>query len=291
MDKIIVERIRKLKTDEEIYNFVKERIQELENLSEEKIVGQGYTDSFKDFISSKMHYKPVTKYNRKDTADLVYDDYTPYIEIIKRIKDIMYNEASIFSDVFHYVYNYLPNSDLLGFNRATLYAFSGRESVSIKEVRDKECGLCSERAGLVQNLFKIIGIDSEWVCGYRDGQPHAFNIIYPNGYDEELAVLFDVSHFVSFINEDKKVSFGYFTVLDADLYKKLFEGTPVKVKINIAENFYRKVYNLDSTFHFEGDEVSYTVGLDKKIKPYNHITSDEWLYRAHMENGLNEKTK
>ena len=56
MDKIIKERIEKLNTDEEIYEFVYSRIKELEESAEEKTVGQEYTDSFTDFISSNIHY-------------------------------------------------------------------------------------------------------------------------------------------------------------------------------------------------------------------------------------------
>ena len=73
----INKRIFELENDEEIINFVKERLDELEINSEEKTVGQNYTDSFQDYISQKIHYKAADKLGDKECPDLVYDDMTP----------------------------------------------------------------------------------------------------------------------------------------------------------------------------------------------------------------------
>ena len=53
----IKNKILSLKTDEEIESFIKERLNELENNSIESTVGQGYTSRFREYISSKTHYK------------------------------------------------------------------------------------------------------------------------------------------------------------------------------------------------------------------------------------------
>ena len=53
----INKKIFELQTDEEIIKFVNERLAELETNSEEKTVGQNYTDSFQDYISQKTHYR------------------------------------------------------------------------------------------------------------------------------------------------------------------------------------------------------------------------------------------
>lgn len=47
----INKRIFELQTDGDIIKFVDERLSELETNSQEKIVGQNYTDSFQDYIS------------------------------------------------------------------------------------------------------------------------------------------------------------------------------------------------------------------------------------------------
>ena len=53
--------ILSLQTDEEIIDFVKKRIQELEEKSIETTVGQNYTTTFKEYISEKTHYKTGKK--------------------------------------------------------------------------------------------------------------------------------------------------------------------------------------------------------------------------------------
>lgn len=52
-------RIMTLSTYKDIEEFVNERLNELEENSEEKTVGQNYTDSFRDYISCKVHYKEL----------------------------------------------------------------------------------------------------------------------------------------------------------------------------------------------------------------------------------------
>ena len=105
----INKRIFELKDEEEIRKFVKLRIAELEEIAEEKTVGQNYTDSFSDYISSKVHYKAAEKFNDAECPDLVYDDIEPYINLIKAIKESSwYNELSLFTTIFFEVYKYLP---------------------------------------------------------------------------------------------------------------------------------------------------------------------------------------
>ena len=70
----IRERIYSCDTEDDIKQLVEERIYELEQNSEEETIGQGYTDIFKDFISSKVHYKPAAKFGDIDCPDLLYDD-------------------------------------------------------------------------------------------------------------------------------------------------------------------------------------------------------------------------
>lgn len=71
-------------TDDQIEDFVKKRIQELEEESVETTVGQGYTTVFREYISEKTHYR--AKINDIEYPDLVYDDITPYISLVKAIK-------------------------------------------------------------------------------------------------------------------------------------------------------------------------------------------------------------
>ena len=278
--------ILSLQTDEEIIDFVKKRIQELEEKSIETTVGQNYTTTFKEYISEKTHYKAGEKLQDAECPDLVYDDITPYINLIKAIKkNSWYNELTLFSTVFFEVYNYLPSDDI-GLGRAFTYLGNKGKRVSIKQIRDNACAFCSEKSGMAHNMFKFLGIDSEVVCGYRDSERHAYNIVYPNGYGNEPMVIYDPSFFVNFVMNDKKLSFGYFKALRREDYEKLMSGIPIKIDLSKTEKNYRQLYSLGDEYIFEGDTPSYIAGLDKKKElPGDNIT-DDLYYSTHLENGV-----
>ena len=278
--------ILSLQADEEINDFVKKRIQELEDKSIETTVGQNYTTSFKEYISEKTHYKAGEKLQDAECPDLVYDDITPYINLIKAIKqNTWYNELTLVSTIFFVVYNYLPN-DNIGLARAFTYLGNKGKRVSIKQIKDNACAFCSEKAGLAHNIFKFLGIDSEVVCGYRDSVRHAYNIIYPNGYGNEPMVIYDPSFFVYFIKDGQKLSCGYFKALGREDYEKLMSGLPVKIDLSKTEENYRQLYRFGDEYVFEGDTPSYIAGLDRKIEiPGDNITEDLY-YSTHLENGV-----
>lgn len=261
----INKKIFELKSDEEIINFVEERLNELETSSVEKTVGQNYTDSFQDYISQKTHYKAAEKFDDSECPDLVYDDITPYINLIKEIKKgNWYNELTLFTTIFFTVYKYLPSEDV-GLGRYMTYASHKGKQLSIKSVRDNECAFCSEKAGMAHNLFKFLGIDSEVVCGARGTEMHAYNFIYPNGYEKEPMVLFDPSYFVSFINGNNKLSFGFYAVFRRQDYEALKNGTPTQIDLTETEETYRKLYGYNGSlddYDFEYETPIYIFGLE-----------------------------
>ncbi len=269
MDKSeIQKKIYELKSDEEIIEFVKKRISDLESNSIESKVGQGYTNLFQEYISEKTHYKAGTSFEDAECPDLVYDDITPYVELVKEIrKGPWYSELSLFSTVFYTIYDYLPSDDI-GLGRAMTYMAKKGDRISIKTIRDNGCAFCSEKAGLAHNMFKFLGIDSEVACGYRDSEMHAFNMVYPNGYGNEPMVIYDPSFFVSFVEDGKKTSFGYFKALGRNDYEKLINGTPIKVDLTKTEKNYRQLYGWNGSLDnskFEGEQPTYAIGLSKKI--------------------------
>lgn len=271
----INKKIFELQSDEEVINFVKERLNELETSSVEKTVGQNYTDSFQDYISQKMHYKAAEKFDDSECPDLVYDDITPYINLIKEIKKgTWYNELTLVTTIFFIVYKYLPSEDI-GLGRFMTYASHKGKQLSIKTVSENGVGFCSEKAGMAHNLFKFLGIDSEVICGARGSEIHAYNFIYPNGYEKEPMVLFDPSHFVNFINGNNKISFGFYKAFCRQDYEALKNGTPTQIDLTKTEETYRKLYgyngNLDD-YDFEYEIPTYIYGLEnaKNYRNSNH---------------------
>ncbi len=272
----INKKVFELQNDEEIINFVKERLNELEINSVEKTVGQNYTDSFQDYISQKMHYKAAENFNDAECPDLVYDDITPYVNLIKEIKTgTWYNELTLFTTIFFLIDEYLPNDDI-GLGRYMTYASHKNKRLSIKTVSENGVAFCSEKAGMAHNLFKFLGIDSEVVCGARDSELHSYNFIYPNGYENEPMVLFDPSHFVNFTNGNDKVSLGFYKAFRREDYEALKNGTPTQIDLTKTEETYRKLYGYNGFFDgydFEYETPTYIYGLEnaKNYKNSNHV--------------------
>ncbi|MBO5475585.1 MAG: hypothetical protein J5982_03645 [Bacilli bacterium] len=278
----IFKTIRNLNTDEEIIEFVENRLRELEDSSSECTIGQGYTALFNGFISSKVHYKSIASTEIFKAPDLVYDDIEPYILIIKEIKKQNYNELTLFTTFFFFIYNYLKNNDTLGWDRIDTYMSNKDEKISIKKIKNNECAFCSEKSGLVHNLFKFLGMDSQLVIGYRDKLPHAYTIIFPNGYNNEPMFLFDVSHHVDFSDGKKHCSFGYFMGFNRKNYLQLISGNPFQIDLTKTEKWYREEYKLDDSLVFYGDSPKYIVGLEKQ----KEIDIEEYMFLSHKENGV-----
>ena len=177
----IKKKILELRTDEEIVSFIKLRIEELESIAQEKTVGQGYTVIFDDYISSKVKFKPVASLNNKECPNLIYDDILPYFELIKELatEQTYLNELFLFTPLMFEIFNYMSSKEskdniedtlierhLLYFNAMN----TGRESLSIKEFHKNKYAFCSENTGLAHNIFKILGIDSQFVIGKRNDE-------------------------------------------------------------------------------------------------------------------------
>ena len=264
----IQKRIYECETDEDIKKFILERIAELES-KEEKTVGQNYTDSFNEFIYGKIHYKPADKLGDKECPDLVYDDMEPYISLIKSIrKNSWYNELTLFSTIFFEIYGYLPNSGDIGLERYFTYkSHEDSGKVSIKDIKSNKCAFCSENSGLSHNMFKILGIDSSVVCGRRDNIPHAYNIIYPNGYGNNPAVLYDPSHHIDFIDkEGHKKSFGYYKVISAEDYEKMKTGENITLDLSTSGEKLKQLYGYNGAldgYEMKPENPTYGIGLGK----------------------------
>lgn len=271
----INKKIFELQNDEEIINFVKERLNELETNSVEKTVGQNYTDSFQDYISKKTHYKAAEKFDDYECPDLVYDDITPYINLIKELKKgTWYNELTLFTTIFFIVHEYLPSEDV-GLGRYMTYSSHKGKQLSIKTVSENGVAFCSEKSGMAHNLFKFLGIDSEVVCGAREHEMHAYNFIYPNGYENEPMVLYDTSHFVNFINDNNKISLGFYEAFRRQDYEALKNGIPTQIDLTKTEETYRKLYGFNGSlddYDFEYETPIYIYGLEN-AKNYKNSNS------------------
>lgn len=266
---------------------------QLENETLETTIGQGYTDSYNGYIGNKTHYKPMASNDKYKCPDLIYDYNQPYIDLIKRIKGKNINILLIMNEIFYVINNYANLGSSMELIRGLTYlsAISSNRKVSIKEIFDNECTFCSERSGLAQNMFKLLGIDSEIITGYRDDEPHAYNIVYPKGLGNEPMFLFDSSFFVDFNSKDKRYSLCYFYGMNKRKYIELISGKKYKIELSKTESFYRNVFGFDESYTFEGTEPQYIYGLSNNPKIVQSDIESQWIYNAHFENGVETVSK
>ena len=262
--KEIDNKIQSLKTDEEIEVFVDERLKELEEqYCEEKIVGQNYNDQFRDYISSSIHYKATDKFGNQDSADLVYDDKTPYINLIKTLKQTeAYDNYNLFLQIYNEVNKYLPPPKKgADFERMDKYF---QKQVSIKDIKNSQCGMCSERSGLTQNLFKFMGRDIELIGGYRNDEPHAYSLLYPKGYDNNVAILIDTSHVLKFLDNEGNTKYNYpfYKVLKDDELIQFIENKTVNLDLTTTENEIKGYYPSLNSYQMKKEDITYTIGHD-----------------------------
>ena len=268
----IKERILNLKTKEEIENFINERIYFLESISKESTVGQGYTDTFDGYISSKTHYKAVAALSNCESPDLVYDDIGPYVDLLTELSSekSYLNELYLFTPLMFLIFNYMsrkenrenPNEPLI--ERSIIYfnaMSNGIEKISISKFHLNKSAFCSENSGLAQNVFKILGIDSQLVVGRINGENHAFNIVFPHGYGSIPAVLFDSSNQIDFIkDQEQTISMASFKVLTGEEYNDLFSVKGAYIDFGKSAETLKKYYPELEGFLPKYDNATYSIG-------------------------------
>ena len=281
----IKQKILELKTDEEIESFIRLRIAELESIAQEKIVGQDHTITFNDYISTKVKFKPVASLKNKECPNLIYDDILPYFELIKELatNQSYLNELYLFTPLMFEIFNYMSSKEnkdniedtlierqLLYFNAMN----TGKENISIKEFHKNKYAFCSENTGLAHNIFKILGIDSQFVIGKRNNENHAFNIIFPNGYGNSPAVLFDASYTIDFTNDlGNRYSLGYFKVLTTEEYNNMLSGKSTPINLQGSANNLIRYYPTLSSCTASFEDASYSIGLGDPLKIENSSNS------------------
>lgn len=126
------------------------------------------------------------------------------------------------------------------------YSESMNKDLSIRLFHNNKSAMCAEVSGVVQNMFKFLDIDSDYVIvGDSNNDFHSFNLVYPNGRDKET-ILFDASRirdgnsFIAILDEFEKESiFSNKTYISKekviDTYRFLFKKN---IKWNKDEDYF-----------------------------------------------------
>ena len=267
----IKEQILNFKSNQEILEFIKVRITELEQNITFKKIGFRYKNIHNDYISSEIEYIVGHSYFGDDFPSLVFDDITPYFELIKELSESKeyFNELYLFTPLMFEIFNYLSSSERkknvedTARKRDKLYLdtlHNKERAISIRRFHNEKLGLCGENAGIAHNIFKILGIDSQLVIGKRNDEEHAFNIVFPKGYGNHPAVLFDPSHMINFTNElGNNYSLGYFKVLTSEEYNNMLLGNIILINLEGSVNNLIKYYPMLSSCSVNYENANYSI--------------------------------
>ena len=78
-------------------------------------------------------------------------------------------------------------------------------------------------------------------------------------------VLYDTSHFVNFINDNNKISLGFYEAFRRQDYEALKNGIPTQIDLTKTEETYRKLYGFNGSlddYDFEYETPIYIYGLE-----------------------------
>lgn len=198
----IFEIIKKLSSKKEIDDFVKLRLNMINNSEIKEIGIETDTNCYKKLLNEKIKVNTTCNIYTEDNVitdciigSVVFDDNNIYKYLIKAIKKSDNVYEAVYKATKKYVSNsFIPNS-IIEKTRNDFYArFSGcnNKPLSIKLLRNVKLSMCTEMAGIAHNMFRFLGIESDMITpGICIPNIHSYNIIYPEGRDK-YAILCDI---------------------------------------------------------------------------------------------------
>lgn len=202
--KELFEIIKTFTKDEDIVNFVKNRLNVLEKNSRERTI-----DKINDGKLIGTITEGYITANSPITTSLMVDpfymnDINLYVNFIKYIKDKdTKNLINLFSDMGNFIKN------TFGFKgnqvkREYVYLQDRENEISIADFYNNNSALCSERSAAVQNLMEFCCINSYLVFGKIEVEgniaEHAYNIIKAKTGN---LILLDITNPVALIDNGK----------------------------------------------------------------------------------------
>ncbi len=276
------EKIKTLK-DEEIDEYINHRLSLLKN-KEQKEIGlntdQTIVNELLDeniIVNISADSKEAGEFAYVYFASLVFDDDEMYKYLIRAVR----NADNPYDAVINASDEYLNMNDprredgnMTTFMRDTFYKYFSlgpQKPLSIKTFHKHYFAICSEVAGVVHNMFKFLGIDSDYIIGNINGNSHAFNIVYYFGRDKK-AIMVDASRcykqlptMVLLGDEEKQslLPYGQITIDDNDVKKAYMEMFGMKIDCDKFEDSYA-IY--DELFFEAEDGVEVSSDIPRTLK-------------------------
>lgn len=254
-----------------IGNFISIRLKDLKN-KEEKVIGYNSdTTIYNGFLDKNVRVNFACIFlEDKDTFSLAFggmkfDDKTIYRYLIEEVR----KEDNPFVAVINALDNYLSlrdkdrdnnRSDYMKMTEELVRFVAGEDkTISIKTYKENRNATCAQIAGVAQNMFRFLDIESDYVTSghyKKENDNHSYNIIYPWGREND-AIIFDAMRscksrpFLFLLNEEKK--------------KELFSYNKVDVSHKELKEAYKKLLDLNVIYSSEFN-TSYYVSSDAYIE-------------------------
>ena len=253
----------KLNNNEERVNFINSRIKQLiDEASPTENIGMGINGSYSSFISPTVG---ITSNETAFFSKLVLDDmeiYKGFMDYIKNdVNGQLYGEPSTINAIQYYIWNYFGYNAGNIFQRMDIYS-DGQEQLSVKNLKGKNIGACSERSAMVQNILKFLGFDSELIFGKLNGtESHAY-IIFKAG-NGKTRILYDPMNPAAYAdNNTDKYCPGVCLVSEED-YMQLKNGGNFNFNYDLAKRLFVPNGNcIEAPRTYSCDDIKYALSND-----------------------------
>ena len=257
--------IKGLKKDE-INDFVDSRVSELKNKEEKEIGFNTDITVYDGFLDENVRtnvsceFLVVDGYIENYIGSIVFDDKEMFEGLVNEVIDNDNICIAITKAVNKYLsldsryskYRGIPQYQSMRSEIYHSYSSSMNKPLSIKLFHDNKAAMCAEVAGVTQNMFKFLGIDSDYVViGEENDDFHAFNIVYPNGRDNK-AVLYDFSN--------RSNGYPLICVLDDEKKEQLLSNKKIKItREEIHQTYHRDI-------NWKHKDIEYSIFKDGNPK-------------------------
>ena len=280
-DNLVLDEIKKLKTNEEIRNFVYNRIMYLDKNESWGFIGRAYSHSYDGYIGSKTYFNSYDYSSEPhNKASVRLDDFTPYVELVKYICRLSEEQTSdpdefglhIFAGIARILQDYFSKkSSNLQRDRGIVYvdhhSARGIEPISIIDIREYGVASSYEINALAHNLYKFLNMPTKYSIGKDgfSGRTKAFLLYGEGRYSFDLFVM-DFADLVPVKTMDNEVyGFPFVRGISWEERRNLFGSSGVLLKYdetyNIAAGILNKRCKLAAGLRI------YKAGLDREIEP------------------------
>ena len=249
----------KLDSDELKEEFIESRIKQLidESIKVDKI-GIGINGSFSGFIAPTVG---VVSNQSAFFSKLVLDDMDIYKNFMNYAGDYLTGEPGAINVIQHFIWNYFGANYGCLEDRMDIYG-DGNEYLSVKELKGKNIGACSERSAMAQNLLTFLGVDSELMIGKLNGNTlHAY-IVFKSG-NGQTRILYDPMNPVVYtVDGEENYCPGVCLVSEED-YNKLKTGEVFNFNYDLAKKvFIRNGICREDERTYTCDDIEYAKSDD-----------------------------